>query len=123
MGGGWGVMMVQASLGADFWLESGLEMPSVVRSQAIPKPNQLKAAAYAAAVWAWSLTDVVPPYYTCEGKLMDKKVAPDGGNAIRVNGAWLAVDDATCKTLEVGERLRVRYTRRARAISIDRLAD
>ena len=98
-------------------------MPSVVRSQAITNPNQLKAMLYSAAHWVWSLTDLIPPYYTCEGKLTSKKILADGRNAIRINGAWLAVDEATYELLEVGERLRVRYTRRARAISIDRIVD
>ena len=97
-------------------------MPSVVRSQTIANPNQLKAMLHSAAHWAWSLTDLAPPYYSCVGELTAKKPAVDGGYVIRVNGAWLKVDEATCELLEVGERLKVRYTRRARAISIDRLA-
>lgn len=91
------------------------------RSQAIPKPNQLKAIVCAVANSAWSLTDVIPPYFTCEGELAAKKITADGENVIRVNGAWLMVDEATYGMLSVGERLRVRYTRRARSISIDKL--
>ena len=108
---------------ARIWRESELEMPSVVRSQAIPKPNQLKGMLYSAAHGAWSLTELAPPYYSCVGNLTAKKIAGDGANVIRVNGAWLSVDAATYKMLEVGERLKVRYTRRARTISIDRLVD
>ena len=91
------------------------------RSQAIPRPNQLKAIVCAVANCAWSLTDAIPPYYTCEGELTAKKMTADGERVIQVNGAWLMVDEATYGMLSVGERLRVRYTRRARSISIDRL--
>jgi len=93
----------------------------VFKSQALPKPNQLKAIVSAVVNWAWSLTDAIPPYYTCEGELTSKKMTADGENVIRVNGAWLTVDEATYGMLSIGERLRVRYTRRARSISIDRL--
>lgn len=93
------------------------------RSQALPKPNQLKAIVSAVAHWARSLTDAIPPYYTCEGELTGKKMTADGESVIRVNGAWLMVDEATYGMLSVGERLRVRYTRRARSISIDKLVD
>ena len=93
------------------------------RSQAIPKHNQLKAIVCAVANWAWSLTDAIPPYYTCEGELEAKKKTADGESVIRVNGAWLMVDEATYGMLSVGDHLRVRYTRRARSISIDKLVD
>ncbi len=99
------------------------ETPSVFRSQALPKPNQLKAIVSAVANWAWSLTDAIPPYYTCEGELAAKKITADGESVIRINGAWLMVDEATYGMLSVGDHLRVRYTRRARSISIDKLVD
>ena len=90
------------------------------RTQAIPKSNQLKAIVCAVAHWARSLTDAAPPYYTCEGELTAKKMTADGESAIQVNGAWLTVDEATYGILSVGDRLGVRYTRRARSISIDK---
>ena len=80
----------------------------------------MKAIARAVANCAWSLTDAIPPYYTCEGELTAKKITADGESVIQVNGAWLMVDEATYGMLSVGESLRIRYTRRARAISIDK---
>ncbi len=93
------------------------------RSHATDGPEQLKGAALAAASWLWSLTDVVPPYYVARGKLEAKKRATDDRLLILVNGAWLSVDEPTFGLLSIGERLRVMYTRRARAISIDRYAE
>ena len=68
-----------------------------------------------------SLIDAVPPYHFFEGPLTDKAQDKDGKCWIRCGGNRVEVDPFTYETLEVGERLRLRYTRRNRAVSIDRL--
>ena len=85
--------------------------------------DQLKAAVLSVASWAWSLTDVCPPYYVAKGKLEVKRESTDGRLLFLVSGAWISVDRPTFELLSVGDHLRVRYTRRVRAISIDRHVD
>ena len=70
--------------------------------------------------WVNSLADALPPYYVAEGQLDMKGKADDGRLRIHVNGAWVSVDQPTFDLLTIGEHVRVRYTRRVRAISIDR---
>ena len=66
------------------------------------------------------LVDAFPPYYVAEGVLSAKEVGTSRRHFICVNGARIAVDRPTFETLSVGERIRVRYTRGSRAVSIDR---
>ena len=67
-----------------------------------------------------SLTDALPPYRTAQGVLDAKETCDDGKFYIHVAGARVEVDEATCHILEIGEMLKVRYTRGDRAINIDR---
>lgn len=71
--------------------------------------------------WVWTLVDALPPYSRVEGPLEAKEMDPRGRHYILVESAWIEVDGATFDTLEMGERLRVRYTKGDRAINIDRL--
>ena len=80
----------------------------------------MKAASHKVESWALSLADAFPPYYSVEGTLESKRVDENGRQILLVNGAPISVDCSTFDTLDVGERIRVRYTRGARAISIDR---
>ncbi len=68
-----------------------------------------------------SLVDAVPPYHIFEGPLTDKSRDDDGRCWIRCGGNRVEVDPYTYGALEVGERLRLRYTRGNKAVSIDRL--
>ena len=88
--------------------------------QTIRRSEYFKVAARAVVNWISSLADALPPYYVAEGQLDMKGKADDGRLRIHVNGAWVSVDQPTFDQLETGEYLRVRYTRRVRAISIDR---
>ena len=88
--------------------------------QTIRRSEYFKVAARAVVNWISSLADALPPYYVAEGHLDMKGKADDGRLRIHVNGAWVSVDQPTFDQLETGEYLRVRYTRRVRAISIDR---
>ncbi|MDP6715596.1 MAG: hypothetical protein QF368_13355 [SAR202 cluster bacterium] len=67
-----------------------------------------------------SLTDALPPYRTARGILDAKETCNDGKFYIHVADSRVEVDEATCQTLEIGEMLKVRYTRGDRAINIDR---
>ena len=88
--------------------------------QTIRRSVQLKVIARAVVNLINSLTDLIPPYYVAEGQLVMKGMADDGRLRIHVNSAWLTVDQPTFDLLNTGEYVRVRYTRRVRAISIDR---
>lgn len=79
----------------------------------------MKSALRKIKPWVISLVDALPPYYTLEGVLESKKVYDDAYILI-VNGAPISVDRPTYHILDIGERIRVRYTRGARAINIDR---
>ena len=65
--------------------------------------------------------DAVPPYHVFEGALREKLRDSRGRTWIRCGPDLVEVDPFTYDTLEVGERLRLRYTRRKRVVSIDRL--
>ena len=80
----------------------------------------LKSASRRAESWALSLADALPPYYVTEGILESKRIDDSGGYTLLINGSQISVDHATYHILDIGERLRVRYTRSARAINIDR---
>ena len=71
---------------------------------------------------AWSRTDVTPPYRVVQGRLEAKEEAQDSRLLIVVDGVRVSVDAATFEMLSVGECVRVLYTRKVRAISIDRYA-
>ena len=88
--------------------------------QTIRQSENLKVIARAVVNWISTLADALPPYYVAEGRLDMKGKADDGRLRIHVNGAWLSVDQPTFDLLTIGEYVRVRYTRRVRAINIDR---
>ena len=88
--------------------------------QTIRQSENLKVIARAVVNWISALADIMPPYYVAEGRLDMKGKADDGRLRIHVNGAWLSVDQPTFDLLTIGEYVRVRYTRRVRAINIDR---
>lgn len=83
----------------------------------------VKSASRKAESWAFALTDALPPYYVIEGTLESKRIDDSGRHIILVNGAPISVDRSTYHILDIGEHLRVRYTRGARAINIDRFMD
>ena len=66
------------------------------------------------------LVDAFPPYYIAEGVLSTKGVETNGRYFIHVGEIRIVVDRPTFQTLSAGERIRVRYTRGFRAVSIDR---
>ena len=69
--------------------------------------------------WIREQTDLVPPYRYYEGEVWGKHV--EGGLFyLELDGESVEVDAVTYGVLEVGETVKVRYTRRLRAISIDR---
>ena len=82
--------------------------------------------AFLVAVWrsskAWllALLDATPPYRYAEGHLIAKEADPVGKFYIVVESARIEVDRNTFDILTVGEDMRVRYTRRGRAVNIDR---
>lgn len=71
--------------------------------------------------WLKALIDSFPPYHRVEGLLEAKEVNPEGKLCISVGSVGIEVDRTTFDVLVVGERLRVLYTRRRRAITVDRL--
>ena len=82
--------------------------------------NSVKSTSRRVESLASSLVDVLPPYYVMEGTLESKRVDDKGRYILLVNGAPISVDRPTYHTLDIGEKIRVRYTRGARAINIDR---
>ena len=90
--------------------------------QTIRRSEHFKLIARAVVNWISTLADALPPYYVAEGQLDMKGRADDGRLRIHVNGAWVSVDQPTFDLLEIGEHVRVRYTRRVRAVNIDRFA-
>ena len=92
----------------------------------IPDMNtweMVKSASRKAESWAVSMVNALPPYYVREGILESKRVDDTGRYTILVDGELISVDRPTYHILDVGEHIRVRYTRGARAISIDRFMD
>ncbi len=90
--------------------------------QTIRRSEHFKVILRGVVNWISTLADALPPYYVAEGQLDMKGKADDGRLRIHVNGAWVSVDQPTFDILKTGEYVRVRYTRRVRAISIDRYA-
>ena len=78
-----------------------------------------KAASQKARSWIRGAADALPPYYVIEGEILDRRAGRSGEPLIIVNGAPISVDRPTFDSLAVGQRVKVRYTRAARAISID----
>ena len=68
-----------------------------------------------------ALWDALPPYRHYEGPLSGKEIGAGGKHYIVVERERVAVDQVTFDLLEVGETIRVRYTRAKRAINIDRI--
>ncbi|MXY20157.1 MAG: hypothetical protein F4Y49_02350 [Dehalococcoidia bacterium] len=92
----------------------------------IPDMNtweMVKSASRKAESWAVSMVDALPPYYVMEGILESKRIDDKGRYVLLVSGAPISVDRPTYHILDAGEHIRVRYTRGARAISIDRFVD
>ena len=85
--------------------------------------NSLKSTSRRVESLASSLVDALPPYYVIEGTLESKRVDDRGRFILLVNGAPISVDLPTYHILDIGEHIRVRYTRGARAINIDRFMD
>ncbi len=83
--------------------------------------GMMKAVAATIRTSVASLIDAIPPYNIFEGALTDKARDESGKCWIRCGGNPVEVDPHTYEALEVGERLRLRYTRGNRAVSIDRL--
>ena len=69
---------------------------------------------------AISLTDALPLYRVVRGTLASKETSPDGKCYFHVAHAKVEVDAVTFGMLDVGDMLKVRYTRRDRSINIDR---
>lgn len=68
-----------------------------------------------------SLLDAVPPYRYIEATLDEKVTDERGKSYILLGGVRVEVDRETLEELVVGERLWVRYTRRHKAVNIDRI--
>lgn len=92
----------------------------------IPDMNtweMVKSASQKVESWAASMVNALPPYYVREGILESKRVDDIGRYILLVNGEPISVDRPTYHILDVGEHIRVRYTRGTRAINIDRFMD
>lgn len=68
-----------------------------------------------------SIEEVLPPYRYAEGHLLAKETGQNDKHYIVVQGTHIEVDGLSFEVLAVGEDLKVRYTRRGRAINIDRV--
>ena len=79
------------------------------------------AARREVGAWLRSVGDALPPYQHAEGHLTAKEADPAGRYYIFVESTRIEVDRPTAEILAVGEDVKVRYTRRGRAINIDRL--
>ena len=82
--------------------------------------DALKRAGREVASWLNALIDAVPPYRYVKAHLEMKVTDGDGRCYIRLGGAKVEVDRATFEALAIGEELWVRYTRRGKAVNIDR---
>ena len=69
--------------------------------------------------WLVDQFDLLPPYRIYEGELWGKHVKA-GRFYLELGGDAVEVDRVAYSVLDVGEALGVRYTRRLRAINIDR---
>ena len=68
-----------------------------------------------------SLIDLIPPYHTIVGELRSKEMGTDSAWYVVVGDERVSVDASVFEELMEGQRLRIRTTRRKRAISIERL--
>ena len=89
------------------------------RSESMSIWDMTKAASQKARAWIRNAADALPPYYVTEGEILDRRTGRNGEPVIVVNGAPISVDRPTFDALSIGQRVRVRYTRAARAINID----
>ena len=80
----------------------------------------VKSASRKAESWTLALVDALPPYYIIEGTLESKSIDGNGEHILLVDGEPIYVDRATYRILDIGESVRARHTRNARAINIDR---
>ena len=75
------------------------------------------------ASWYRDQVDVLPPYGNYQGALLGKSVE-NNSYYIDLGEDMVEVDSVTYSLLEVGESIKVRYTRRGKkAINIDRYSD
>lgn len=91
---------------------------------AVPAMSPLKALRRVAAAIrssVESLVDAIPPYLIYEGPLAEKLRDGNGRSLLRCGRDLVEVDGFTYESLNVGDRLRLRYTRGRKAVSIDRL--
>ena len=70
---------------------------------------------------AYNLIDLVPPYHTIVGELKRKEFSSGNSAYLIVDRERILVDPSVFDLLEEGEELKIRSTRRKRAISIERL--
>ncbi len=68
-----------------------------------------------------SIKGNLPPYREVLGPIKSKETRDDGIPCILVNGSLVEVDAVTFSRLSVGDNLKIRFTRTAKAISIDKL--
>ena len=68
-----------------------------------------------------SIKDNLPPYYEVQGPIKSKETSDEGILCILVNALLVEVDAVTFSRLSVGDNVKVRFTRTAKAISIDKL--
>ena len=68
-----------------------------------------------------SIRGNLPPYNEVQGLIKSKETRDDGTPCILVNASLVEVDAVTFSRLSVGDNLKVRFTRTAKAISIDKL--
>ncbi len=64
--------------------------------------------------------DMIPPYRVAEG-LLENKEEEQGIFLIHVSSTKIRVDKHTFTFLVIGENIKVMYTRKRRAITIERL--
>jgi hypothetical protein len=73
------------------------------------------------ARWLGEQRDLLPPYKHYEGEVWGKHIR-GGLYYLELDGDAVEVDKLAYSLLEVGEAVKVRYTRGLRAINIDRFA-
>ena len=81
----------------------------------------LKKAFRKVCSWIEALEDALPRYNYYEGPLHGKVMWSNGKAYIEIESDAVEVDRETFDTLVIGEDLRIRYTRRKKAINIDRI--
>lgn len=69
--------------------------------------------------WFSEQTDLLPPYHIYEGHDWGKRSGA-GKFFLQLGSDSVEVDEVTHRLLSLGETIKVRYTRRLRAINVDR---